>query len=281
VMPSTEVEQSEAPQDQLTVAGIARAGLPQLVALGTGAAYLLGAASVSTFASGLGISPSDLELEVRDQLLIAGVYFVPGIIFAVAFYTLFRNFPAYALDMRARAEASEVRSTRIKYRSYPFVLVLCAAVTMASLLNTMVPAASLFSLVWAVAIVCTFPLIASALHHPHTMDDEERRRERVMTRSFIAVSAALVFLLPQALLVVAASDWGEDLRANPENPSSGWSPLRLIIHPNRGWVFSAGERACVLRVAPDVVVGSETVMVTSIERFAVDESCPLTGKPFD
>jgi hypothetical protein len=244
----------------------------------TAVAYLEGLATLAFFAGGLGVSPSDLGLDFRDYVVMAGINVaVWGITFGLVL--LIRK-----VEVRVLPNATGWRRLLRFVVTLPFgmaafvlVIIMGGLTATASGLWPVVVVGSLF-----IGATDPYPAI-SAKPSAAPPAWTRTRTGRIITDARF-LPGCLVLIVSTTAALVGANQWANDLKSvanTGDRPGRGPMALALVVNPERGVVRNGdGEEACVVRVTDSVFVGGETVIVTEVDSFAV-RACVPDDRPFD
>jgi hypothetical protein len=247
-----------------------------VISVGTGFAYLVGYSTLSVFASGLGVSSSDLGLDFRDYIVIAGLNIV---VWAMAF--------GVVLVIR-KIEGRILPQATGLLRLVRFVVTLpfgVAAFTLIAVMAGLTAEGSLIALVAGslfVGATDPHPAIgARPATSPPAWTQNVVWRLMGNTRTLTACVALLASVTAGFAGAVAWADHLQRAAETGERPSRGPIAIALVINPERGIVKANGQTACVLRVTDSVLLSREaTAVVSDVEAFSTSR-CDLDRSAFD
>jgi hypothetical protein len=260
--------------------------------------YLVGMASVASFADGLGVTVRDLGVGTQDHLALAAVYglaimaFVAAALGAVlvVFGVLWPNTGRKA----EREEAARV-AKGLKWRLSSRTLLVVVAVLMAALIalswpivafglveralgfpNDAATAIALLVLLAALVVIARSLVQATGATGPDLDGWWRLGRLRVVPPSRWARAAAVLVLLfvpivTTRLAILSGTKWAEEILAGsigdqPSVPGERPWALHLIIQPAIGQTSGA----CVVRLSNTVVVLDGFSVVQPIESFVAN-----------
>lgn len=246
-----------------------------ILTLATGVAYVVGYCSVFVLSDELGIQSRDLDLDVRDYLLLTSLTFATWALAALlqllSFSTQDRFFGSPILEFKKAFRALRRRGERRGG------LVALLKLGVGFLLGNLVQIAFLFAvfvvssftgidILAAVALVGVLGVAASLSRH---------------SARFGVITIVLFAAISSYIMLNTAKSWASDVRAyaavGTKPPTR--MPFELILNPQIGFAAFDDLRACVLRVGGSVFLGRDSTLVIAVDSFS-PAPCEVEANPF-
>jgi hypothetical protein len=230
------------------------------------AAYLAGYLQIAFFASALGVTAGDLGLSTRDYVVVSAINVALVGIAAGCFAISSELEGSARTPWRERLVGTSSRRSIWMARTF-FVEVLRALLGSGAVL--------LVGGALGIDFFVMLPLAAVGAFGVAIL-----RSRRPLGIALIA----LVVVIGLAVSCNSADRYARKLRrevrrsASP-SPALPPLPLRAVLQPAVGVAARGSERACVVRVSKDVIMGRGAVVVISPDRFAVRD-CSVAETPF-